>query len=138
MFKKLPKNLKIERYVGNLEQFRIYADTSQCRHGAAIYGLVKNRWKLLGAKSRVNASEDPEDKASTPRRELMAALLAVELALEFERYSLDRKQTTFLSDNMAVLAYLRNLKIPLVHFEREKVKKILSSSTQKIISGNMF
>lgn len=79
----------------------------------------------MGSKSKVNTEEDPSNKASTPRRELMAAVLEVKLALEFDSCNLVKKKTIFRSDDKAVLAYLKNMKITVIWFEREKVKKIL-------------
>lgn len=41
LYKKLPKHLKVKRYVGLPEQYRIYADASQTIHGAAFYVLLE-------------------------------------------------------------------------------------------------
>lgn len=113
-------------------RFRIFVDASGERHGGVLYGQghVDEKWRILAAKSRANKEADPTEKNSTPRKELCAALLGVELAREQAQYY-EEGSVEFRSDNKAVLSYLKNMSLPLPSFERERVKKILHHTEER-------
>lgn len=121
MIKELP------RYAGKIEKYAVFVDASKKRFGAALYGIVKDKYMILSAKSGVIPKKKQLIDESIPNNELNAAVLGATLVEEY-KFEVSNKTVQYFSDNKAVLQYLKNTTIPVDDYKRRRIQSILKLS----------
>ena len=117
----------LPRYVGKIEEYAVFVDASKTRLGAALYGVVNNKYMILASKSRVIPKKKQLIDESIPNNELNAAVLGAELVQEY-KFENSNKQIYYYSDNKAVLHYIKNTSIPVDEYKRRRIEKIIKLS----------
>ncbi|KAK4474259.1 hypothetical protein MN116_000293 [Schistosoma mekongi] len=104
----VPRSLKPLGY-SQIIDLHVFCDASECRYGVVMYArsrvVNKIELRLLFGKARVA----PMKTVTTPRLELNAASMAVRMySVVQEELNINPDKTTFWTDSMTVICYLRN------------------------------